>query len=102
MFDRLSRSLASRFNDEEAASAAEIAEDRRGMVQTDINSNEDQNFFRSVVPPTINTASEPTTSPFSVEDTKEDLLNKAKQRRREQDGPIIVRAGGGRNPAIKS
>ena len=45
MFDRLSRSLASRFNDEEAASAAEIAEDRRGMVQTDINSNEDQNFF---------------------------------------------------------
>lgn len=102
MFDRLSRSLASRFNDEEENGLYETVRDQRGETNLAETTREDINPFRSVVPPTLNTASEPPNSPFSVESTKEDLLNKAKQRRSTEDKAIIVRAGGGRNPAIKS
>ncbi len=98
----LARSLARRFNTEEGEALSETEKDQSGIGKISDFSRMDESTFRGVIPPTLNTASEPSFTPYDVESTKEDLLKEARARKTATETPLIIRAGGGRNPAVKA
>ena len=76
----LSRSLTRRFNTEEGEALAETEKEQSGIRDVSNSSRIDESTFRGVVPPTLNTASEPSFTSYDVENTKEDLLKEARAR----------------------
>jgi hypothetical protein len=68
------------------------------------DSQDDNSYMSGAVPPQTGTTPPTGSKTYNLEAIKRELFSVAKQRQqdRSSDGSVIIRAGGGSNPAIRS
>lgn len=101
-FGRASEFFGAAYNDMERASQMQERIQGNGMDDAQYDANYDTSYMRGAVPPQMGPYGEDQGPAADVEDMKREMLNKAREKQRPSNGSLIVRAGGGSNPAIKS
>ena len=101
-FNKASAFFGAAYNDMERASEMQERIQGGGMDDAQYDANYDTNYMRGSVPPQMGPYGEDQGPAADVEDMKSEMLNKAREKQRSSDGSLILRAGGGTNPAIKS
>ena len=100
-FGRASEFFGAAFNDMERASEMQERIQGGGTTDAQYDANYDTDYMRGSVPPQMGPYGEDQGPASDVEDMKSEMLNKAREKQRPSDGSLILRAGGGTNPAIK-
>ena len=71
------------------------------MEEDQSDSQDDTSYMSGAVPPQTGVTPTAHSNTYTIEAVKRELIESAKQRR-PTDGGLVIRAGGGTNPAIKS
>jgi hypothetical protein len=100
-FNRSGEFFTSAFNQLERASERQERSQAKGLGITRYDSNYDTNYFGGVTPPAKGPFGEDNLQEEDVSALKEDLLSIAKEKRRPSGGSVVLRAGGGTNPAVR-
>lgn len=68
------------------------------------DSQDDSSYMSGAVPPQTGTTPATGSSTYNLESIKRQLLDVARQRQQDRpsDGSVVIRAGGGGNPAVRS
>lgn len=101
-FSKASAFFGAAYNDMERASQAQERIQGEGMDDVQYDANYDTDYMRGAVPPQMGPYGEDQGPASDVEDMKREMLDKAREKQRPSNGSLILRAGGGTNPAIKS
>ena len=100
-YSRASAFFGAAYNDMERASQMQERIQAPGTDDAQYDSNYDTSYMRGAVPPQMGPYGEDQGPATDVEDMKRELLSTARAKQRPSDGSLILRAGGGTNPAIK-
>lgn len=90
------------YNQLEAASQNQVHSGGFATREEGYTSNADDTYMEGAVPPRTGTSPVTERDTYDVESIKEELLNSAKQQKQPSNGSVVIRAGGGYNPAVKS
>lgn len=101
-FGRASEFFGAAFNDMERASEMQERIQSPGMDDTRYRSDYDNSYMQGAVPPQSGPYGQDQGPADNLESLKRDLLSAARERRRPSNGSLVIRAGGGYNPAVKS
>jgi len=101
-FSRASEFFGAAYNDMERASQAQERIQGGGMDDVQYDANYDAEYMRGAVPPQSGPYGQDQGPDTDVEDMKREMLDKARPRQRPSDSSLMLRAGGGTNPAIKT
>jgi hypothetical protein len=100
-FSKAGAFFGAAYNDMERASQAQERVQGYGADDARYDATYDTDYMRGAVPPQMGPYGEDQGPATNVEDMKREMLNKARANQRPSDGSLILRAGGGTNPAIK-
>lgn len=101
-FGRASEFFGAAFNDMERASQMQERIQGTGMDDARYGASYDSSYMQGAVPSQSGPYGEDQGPTDDLESLKRDLLSAARERRRPSDGSLVIRAGGGYNPAVKS
>lgn len=101
-FGRASEFFGAAFNDMSRASQMQERLQGAGIDDTRYGADYDTSYMQGALPPKTGPYGVDQGPASDVEGLKEELLQSAREKRRQSDGSVIIRAGGGSNPAIKS
>jgi hypothetical protein len=101
-FGRAGEFFGAAYNDLERASEMQTRIQGNGMDDTQYTADYDSAFMRGSVPPQQGPFGMQQGPDTDIEGLKRELLATARSNQRPSNGSLIIRAGGGYNPAIKS
>lgn len=101
-FGRASEFFGAAFNDMERASEMQERIQGTGMDDTRYDAGYDTSYMQGAVPPQSGPYGQDQGPADNLETLKRELLSSARDRRRPSNGSLVIRAGGGYNPAVKS
>jgi hypothetical protein len=101
-FGKASEFFGAAFNDMERASDMQERIQGTGIRDARYGADYDTSSMQGAVPPQSGPYGEDQGPADDLENLKRDLLSAARERRRPSDGSLVIRAGGGYNPAVKS
>lgn len=92
------------YGDLTAAANSQIRAGGPFTEEDHFDSQDDDSYMSGAIPPQTGTAPATGSKTYNLEAIKRELLGEAKQRQQDRpsDGHLVVRAGGGGNPAVKS
>ena len=99
-FAQASKFFGGAFNSLERAANMQEELQGNGEEDTRYGANYDSEYLSGVVQPKTGPYGQENAASPVVDQVKEDLLNQARQKR-PSNGSLVIRAGGGYNPAVK-
>jgi hypothetical protein len=100
-YSRASQFFGGAFNAMERASDNQARMQGVGMDDARYSADYTPSYMQGAVPPQMGPYGEDQEPTSDVENIKREMLNKAHEKQRPSNGSLILRAGGGTNPAIK-
>lgn len=101
-FGRAGQFFGGAFNDLERATKMQEKIQGIGVGESRYNADYDTDYLQGAVPPEFGTYGQQQGPADDVEDLKNELLRSAREQQRPSNGSVIIRAGGGTNPAVRS
>lgn len=101
-FNRAGDFFGSAFNKLERASEQQERTQGTGMADARYESDYDTSYLGGAVPPQKGPFGEDDGPVDNIESLKTELLETAREQKRPSNGSVVIRAGGGTNPAVRS
>jgi hypothetical protein len=100
-YAKASRFFGNAYNQLEGASQNQVRAGGFATREEGYSANADDTYMEGAVPPRTGTSPVAERDTYDIESIKEELLSSAKEQKRPSNGSVVIRAGGGYNPAVK-